>query len=463
MNSKTLLFLAGGLGILVLIIALIAVALGGIDDEVTKRARTQRTAIENRIGTMDKQIAYVEGISKEHGEVLEGLTSQWAEEIKKAKASQQACVKKMDEIKKLVDNNDGDDEPKVKTLISEVSSTFNAAANDVTSIHQRATRISEFMKNKDKVISNAVMKANGASQTITNLDAKVIQAGADWPAKKSDLEGRLRTLKSYSTKLAELAKSVKTDAKPMQLILWCEEIDDLRNRITSNNISSLVSQLYNSWDKVLVDMDIREVGFGVEYYHTYKICRIKVVPGGKSTASEDSKTEKVNESKFVKNEKNLGMTIESKPTGKYDHEVDRVVQPPMYNRIAPRGQRNHYGRWEGDSWHWNEFIMGAMVGNMLSGPSIRYDDYDRYHDNWRNRRTYYGRTTTGQPKYGSSGTTTRRTLGNAYKKSSTISQRRTQTVQKQKTRLSQHHAAQQRAAAAKARAKSSSSRSFGGK
>ena len=112
-------------------------------------------------------------------------------------------------------------------------------------------------------------------------------------------------------------------------------------------------------------------------------------------------------------EKNLGMTVEHKSAGKYDHEVVRVAQPAGYAYIAPRSQgRNQYGEWRSGSGgsFWVFYGQYALMRTLFWGP--RYDrpiyanDYDRYSRHHRYGRTYYGTDATGRRRYGAGGSFT---------------------------------------------------------
>jgi hypothetical protein len=188
----------------------------------------------------------------------------------------------------------------------------------------------------------------------------------------------------------------------------------------------LSAQLYQSWDKILVDMETRGSGNSREYDQKIKTVRTTVADatGKSSTAASDEKWVDVSKAQYQAMEKNLGMAIEHKPAGKYDTESERVAQPAGFAYMAPPGQSNQYGHWEqnnGTSF-WVFYGQYALMRDLLFNRSYRPLDYREYHDYYTYRQrneTYYGRDTATQaPKYGTSGTATQeRYSGSTFAKS----------------------------------------------
>jgi hypothetical protein len=182
----------------------------------------------------------------------------------------------------------------------------------------------------------------------------------------------------------------------------------------AEQLKTLSAQLYQSWDKILVDMETRGTGNARQYDQKIKTVRTAVsdATGKSSTATSDEKWVDVSKAQYQAMEKNLGMAIEHKPAGKYDTESERTAQPAGFAYMAPPGQSNQYGHWEqnnGTSF-WVFYGQYALMRDLLFNRSYRPLDYREYHDYYTYRQrneTYYGRDTATQaPKYGTAGTAT---------------------------------------------------------
>ena len=179
----------------------------------------------------------------------------------------------------------------------------------------------------------------------------------------------------------------------------------------TEQLKTLSGQLYQSWDKILVDMEVRGTGNARAYDQKIRTVSTTVADAtGKAGAStSDEKWVDVSKAQYQAMEKNLGMAIEHKPAGKYDTESERVAQPAGFAYMAPPGQSNQYGHWEtnnGTSF-WVFYGQYALMRDLLFNRSYRPLDYREYHDYYTYRQrneTYYGRDTATQaPKYGTSG------------------------------------------------------------
>jgi hypothetical protein len=185
----------------------------------------------------------------------------------------------------------------------------------------------------------------------------------------------------------------------------------------SDELKSRTGQLYDSWDKVLVDMETRGIGSARAY--DQKIRTIRTHAG--ATTSEEKWVE-VSPVTYNGMRNDLGMAIEHKPAGKYDSEADHVAQPAGFAYMAPPSQgSNQYGYWDnrgGQSfwvWYGQYALLRDLLFNHSYRPLPRYE-WEDYRD-WRGRgQTYYGRDAeAGAPKYGSNGTATQeRYSGSTY-------------------------------------------------
>ncbi len=186
-------------------------------------------------------------------------------------------------------------------------------------------------------------------------------------------------------------------------------------------LRSLSAQLYDSWDKLLVDLEARGPREKIRTVRTH--LTDASAAGGTTTA--DEKWVDVSPGQFESVKNNLGMAIEHKPAGKYDIEAERVAQPAGFAYMAPPGQSNQYGHWEnnGGQSFWVFYGQYALMRDLLFNhnyrPLDRYE-WDSYRYSQGRGQTYYGRdAAAGQaPKYGTQGTHTQQSYsGSTYAKS----------------------------------------------
>jgi hypothetical protein len=262
---------------------------------------------------------------------------------------------------------------------------------------------------------------------LSAAETAVQKASTDWPEKASDLETRLQSAKALQARSDQLWQSsadvrrasAANDIAKVDFAALFSTADALKTSAVAlpqqnQQLKTLTAQLYESWDKILADMEVRGIGSAREYDQKIRTVRTAVADAtGKPGAStSDEKWVDVSKAQYDAAEKNLGMTVEHKPAGKYDTESERVAQPAGFAYMAPPGQSNQYGHWDHhdgrDFWvfYGQYALMRDLLFNHSYRPFERYEYYD-YRDYRQRNQTYYGRdTATSTPKYGTSGTTT---------------------------------------------------------
>jgi hypothetical protein len=263
---------------------------------------------------------------------------------------------------------------------------------------------------------------------LASATAAVQKAAADWPEKKSDLEVRLaraNALQASSNQVWASSADARraaaaNDVANVDFAALFTAADALKTNAAelprqNEQLKALSGQLYQSWDKVLADMEVRGVGNAREYDQKIRTIRTTVADaeGKPGVSTSDEKWVDVTKAQYDAGEKNLGMTIEHKSAGKYDTESERVVQPAGFAYMAPPGQSNQYGHWDHHDGRdfWVFYGQYALMRDLLFNhqpyrPFERYEYYD-YRTYQQRNQTYYGRDeATSTPKYGTSGTTT---------------------------------------------------------
>jgi hypothetical protein len=259
---------------------------------------------------------------------------------------------------------------------------------------------------------------------LVKLAAAVQKAETDWPEKKSDLESRLVSVSKMPADAerqwqasADLRRKVAAKDANVDYVALIGAADTLHQESVelpqkSAELEKLSGQLYDGWDKILIDLNARSGNYE-EKIRTIRT-HFTDVAAKKSEISKDEAWVQVSPAQYQSVERNLGMAIEHKPAGKYDFEADRVAQPAGFAYMAPPGQSNQYGYWShsgGQSvWMWlpQYLILRDLMWNRYYPPMTTYE-YEEYRTYRGRGQTYYGHDSVGgAPKYGSSGTVTQR-------------------------------------------------------
>ncbi len=168
-------------------------------------------------------------------------------------------------------------------------------------------------------------------------------------------------------------------------------------------IDIMIKEMGNEpvYDIVLYDLEDNSGLFSSDYKHQYKIIKEKdslmINNAGEELVQKIPYTittpwYKVSKSFFKSHADNMGMVIASKDsTGK----ISKIPAPLGYSRYVGNSR---YGHWGGGTWHFfsNYLFMRAMFG----GGMFYRNNYNTYNSSYRGRQAYYGKTTTGSPKYG---------------------------------------------------------------
>ncbi len=138
----------------------------------------------------------------------------------------------------------------------------------------------------------------------------------------------------------------------------------------------------------------------VKYYHKYNLIE--------GIEQKETDWQEVNETYFEENEDNLGMALIVKSFGLFEEEVIKVATPPGLAMVG----NPKYGRWEGEGnnrrWGWFEsYLFYHWMFGGMNRHYYGYNDYNNWNRDSRGRSAYYGKTSTGEPMYGTSSTNTR--------------------------------------------------------
>jgi hypothetical protein len=347
----------------------------------------------------------------------------------------------MDELSLLEKQNRRQDRQKVESLLAEERGVRTSAVSGTTDIQKDAAHWVELKRE----LPQRLDQMSRDYQTIRTFDltpvaSEVAKGENDWPEKKPDLDARAAGLHSivmqsdvlWQSTAEERRQAAAADFAHVDFGALVAAQDALHNAAAelpqqAEEVRSLDGQLYYSWDKILVDMEVRGTGDARHYDQEIRSVKTRVEDAAAKpgASTSDEAWVDVSGGTYDAMRNDLGMAIEHKPAGKYDSEAERVAQPAGFAYMAPAGQvSNQYGYWDHrdgrDFWvfYGQYALMRDLLFNHSYRPIERYD-WEGYRSSQGMGRTYYGRDeAAGVPKYGSQGTATQdRYAGSSYARS----------------------------------------------
>lgn len=333
---------------------------------------------------------------------------------------------------KLLDlsrHNRADSRKAAERLLVEVRNLRESAIAESKTVEAAANRRVDFKRDLDSNLRKMSREYDAVrAADLGPLSTTVERTGRDWPAKKDVLNSRLASL-SEIPKTAETewnaTEAVRQDALngniDGQKIATLIEADDVlagdAASMTANadGLRGLCGQLYDSWDKILTDLDVSSYGSEPLYRERIKTVRTHIVDLSAKTSetSSDERWTNVSESSFHAVENDLGMAIAHKDAGLFDSEAQETPQPAGFAYIAPESQgSNQFGHWDhrGGETFWTWLPQYLILRELLWDHDYRpvvLDEYRGYRSAQSSGRTYYGQATPASPpKYGTHGTFT---------------------------------------------------------
>lgn len=421
----------------VLIVAVLFAGLDNLPREVRAQISGERSALAAAQSQLQSQQAEVSrdlgGDPALFAAVPE--SAQWPATLSKAQGTMGQASRDMDELNRLYKANRRQDRQRVESLLAEERSFRKSATDDASAIQKQAAHWVDWKQH----LPQSVAQMQQDYQTVHSLDlapalATVQKAEADWPQKKPDLDARLAAMRQMQQQ-SDAAWQSSADARKaalagdyahVNLQALAGSADTLHTDATDlpakvTELNALSGQLYNSWDKLLVDMETHGHGSGESYDQKIRTVTTHFADASEKngTTSSDERWNEVSRATFEAQKSDLGMVLEHKPAGVYDFEAGRTPQPPGFAYMAPPAQgSNQYGYWDhrGDGTSfWVFYGQYALMRDLLFNHSYRPPqpyDWDGYQTARRSGQTYYGK------EYGTSGASTQeRYSGSSYAKS----------------------------------------------
>ncbi len=441
MNKSALKFLAILIGVLML-----AVLFSGLDD-LPRAVRAQVDSERAALASAQKQ---VESAKREvMGEVAADpvlfgsvmASRQWPVQLGQDWTALQSAARAMDELTRLQKANRRQDRQRVEALLQQERGQRQQALTSATSVQKEAAHWVDMKKR----LPETLQAMDSDYRTIHSFDftpvnSTVQKAEGDWPQKKADLDSRLSAMKTAIAQDDELWNSTAASRKAaaagdfahVEFGPLIAAADALHNSAAdlpakATEIRTLSGQLYNAWDKLLVDMETRGIGSDKSYDQKIRTVTTHLADSTAKTGeiTSDEKWVVVPQSTYKAMQNNLGMAIEHKSAGLYDVEAERVAQPAGFAYVAPPSQgSNQYGYWDHSGGHsfWVFYGQYALLRDLLWNHNYRpldRNEWDGYSSSRTSGHTYYGRDdASGGSRYGTAGSATQeRYSGSTFAKS----------------------------------------------
>jgi hypothetical protein len=408
--------------------ALLLISCGGLPREVRNQISSEREKLQQA----DRQLKHSQDTLREdlaHSpELFKGasVSTEWPAKLQSASATLARAKSDLQQLDKFSGNDRNREERSLR----------ESAVRDAESVETGANKWLDFERNTPHYLTQMQRDYDQIHNfDVTPVSSAVQKAEQDWPSKKADLDGRLAALRQSSDaaeaqwKATETARQDAASGKASgSEIATLIQADDVLERNSAdltgkaNELRALSGQLYDSWDKVLADLEVAHRGGDTVYSEKVKTVRTHFtdVAAKKTDVSTDSKWVDVPASTYRSLENDLGMTIAHKDAGVYDSEAQNSVQPPGFAYIAsPEQGSNQYGYWShaGGQSVWTWLPQYLIMRELLWGHSYRpivINEYNGYREAQRSGRVYYGQETpTSPPKYGSHGTFTGQIYANS--------------------------------------------------
>ncbi len=370
-----------------------------------------------------------------------GSSRAWPDQLSQSLGNLQYASHDLDQLDQIRRQDRRTQQQQAETLLAQERDLRTKALDSALAIQKQAAHWVDLKDHLPDAL--AAMDRNDqsvASLDLASLASFVQRTETDWPDKKADLDARLASLQKEVSdtqaawqQSADARREAAAGAAKVDYPVLFGAADQLQAAAAdvtaqSAQIRALGGQLYDSWDKLLVDMQVRGHFSGKTWNQDIRTVRTHypdaTLRDGQSS-SQDQWVE-VAEATYNSDKNDLGMAIAHKPAGKYDSEAERVAQPAGFAYIAPVSVgRNQYGYWDNSGGHsfWVWYGQYALLRDLLFNhdyrPLDRYE-WEGYRDSWSTGRTYYGHDPAygDAPRYGTQGTSTQtRYAGSTFAKS----------------------------------------------
>jgi hypothetical protein len=431
MNRGGLKFLAALLSTLIVV-----VLFAGFDNlprDLRKQVGAERSALASTTQQVAAEATQVTRDLQTEAALFRSIpaSAQYAARLAHAQSLLQSAQGGMDRLNKLDKANRRGDQDQVRKVLAEERNLRASSETEARTVSEDSAHWVNLKQRLPQTLQD--MERDYRATQALNLAAvtsSVNKAQTDWPEKKADLDWRLAGLKNAAEESEKLWQSTAEARRQAAagnlaaldsgaLVLAADQLSRYaaETPAKAKELKELSGQLYDSWDKVLVDMETRGIGNSKEYDQKLRTVRTHLESSESKGGATTSEERWVAVAKPVYDgmKDKLGMAVEHKPAGKYDSEAERVAQPAGFAYMAPPSQgSNRYGYWDHRDGRdfWVFYGQYALMRDLLFNHDYRPLDrgeWDGYRTYQSRGQTYWGNDSAsgrGAPKYGSQGAET---------------------------------------------------------
>ncbi len=356
-------------------------------------------------------------------------SGEWSAALRTAKEKLDRAKRDGKELEELAGLDRGNSRKDAERLLVEERRLREDASQQSRNVETATNQWLDFGQNPAANLARMEQAYKAIRSTDLAPLAKTMEgAEKDWPAKKTELDRRFASLQDNlktvaaewdNTKAARQAASDgKVSGPQIETLVHADQVVSGKSNALatdSNSLQALCGQLYNSWDKVLTDLDSERYGTERVYRERIKTVQTHLtdVAAKKGETSSNEHWTNVPEASYRALENDLGMTIAHKDAGLFDSEADNTPQPAGFAYIAPPSMgSNQYGYWNhtdhGTFWTFlpQYLLMRELLWNRDYRPVV-VDDFNAYRTARRAGHVYYGQQTPASPpQYGTHGSFT---------------------------------------------------------
>jgi hypothetical protein len=404
---------------------LVLVSCGGLPRALRNQIASEKTSLQQTERQLQHSLQTVRDDIAHSPGLFQGapVAAEWPARLQTARGTLDRAKNDLQQLDKVADAR------RAEQLLNEERGLRQSVVHESETVEAEANKWLDFERNVPHYLTamqHEYDQIHGVD--LTPVSEVVQKAEQDWPAKKADLDARLASLRQ-SSETAETqwraTESAREDAAKgsapgpeIATLIQANEVlerDAAKLTHDADQLRGACGQLYNSWDKILSDLEVahREG----ETVYAEKLTTVKThytdVAAKKTDVSTDTRWQDVPASSYHAVENDLGMVIAHKDAGQFDSEAQTTAQPPGFAYVAPPSVgSNQYGYWShtGGESVWTFLPQYLLMRELLWGHSYRpivINEYNGYQTAQRFGRTYYGQETPASPpKYGSHGTFT---------------------------------------------------------
>ncbi len=400
MNRRSLGALA-----LVIIILMIVVATAGLDHlprGLQHSLATAAASLEQQRAEFNHDRDFIHQAIAAEPVLFRSKASEFDQRLDQDKTCLASASAELATLQQLGKQNRRSDAARVESELAKFNSQRKGCRQGATRVRTEAERWITYKRELPQRLG-AMRSAYDALHAF-DVDAALMsakKAELDWPAKRDDIETRasqLKDLKKQGEQAWDSSAPLRAQAEAQNLSNFdygtffqdADRVEEAARQLSAGagGVDQLVGQLYTSWDKLVLDVDDNH---GLREKVRIVKTKYKDSTLAAGEASSEERWEEAEGARKRDVEKSVGMVVARKPAGKYDSEVERVVQPPAIAYVAPPGQSNSYGSWQNGVWSWlPQYLMMSHLLNASRGP-ITAPDYEGYYLARRRGEIFYGR------------------------------------------------------------------------